>query len=161
MIRDMMSRHIAIYLAISHTPDPLEKPGTNPNSTKTHHLVAVYSCFFRLCLCPHLGCVRQAFFTVLLLSISWTHHKTDRITSKQQPWAPGLGLLPERMHVCFCFIFLFFSLLFFLSLSFFLLDTWYIYLVLLILAARHLIYYCCYRTRACHVVIVIPCSRDI
>ena len=110
---------------ISHTPDHLETPSTNPNSTKTHHLVAVYSCFFRLCLCPHLGCVRQAFFTVLLLSISWTHHKTDRITSKQQPWAPGLGLLPERMHVCFCFIFLFFSLLFFLSLSFFLLDTWY------------------------------------
>ena len=37
----------------------------------------------------------------------------------------GLGLLPERMHVGFCFIFNFFSLLFILSLSFFLLDTWY------------------------------------
>ena len=80
---------ITIYRDVScdTTPDHLETPGVNTNSTKTHYLVAVYSCFFRLCLCPHLGCVRQAFFAVLLLSISWTHHKTDRITSKQQPCA--------------------------------------------------------------------------
>ena len=41
----------------------------------------------------------------------------------------GLGLLPERMHVSFCFIFHFFSLLLFLSLSFSFLipaiNTWY------------------------------------
>ena len=88
MVRDM---DVTIYRDIScditHPRSP-RKPGANLNSRKTHHLVAVYSsCFFRLCLCPHLGYVRLAFFVVLLLSISWTHHRTDRITSKQHPVA--------------------------------------------------------------------------
>ena len=37
----------------------------------------------------------------------------------------GLGLLPVRMHVLVSFFFFFSSVLFFLSLSFFLVDTWY------------------------------------
>ena len=105
---------------ITHTRSPRNTRHTNTNSTKTHHLLAVYSSFFfRLCLCPHLGCVRLAFFVVLLLSISWTHHRTDRISPANSNLVPcGLGLLPERMHVCFCFIFSLFLFSFF-SLSFF------------------------------------------
>ena len=124
MIRDMMSRYIAIYLAISHTPNHLETPGTNPNSTKTHHLVAVYSCFFRLCLGPHLGCVRPAFFVVLLLSISWTHHRTDRITSKQQPCPLRTRPAPWAHAWLFLFNFSFFSFSFLSFPVFF--PSWYL-----------------------------------
>ena len=49
--------------------------------------------------------VRLAFFVVLLLPIRWTHHGTDRTTSKHQ-------LLTTRpaiwVHDCFCSVFLFY-----------------------------------------------------
>ena len=110
MIRDMMSRYIAIYLAISHTPDHLETPGTKPNSTKTHHLVAVYSSFFRLCICPRLGCVRLDFLSFFCCP-SAGHIVGLTLSPANSNLVPsGLGLLPECMHVCFCFIALFFFL---------------------------------------------------
>ena len=125
MIRDMTSRYIAIYLAISHTLDRLEAPGTNnPNSTKTHHLVAVYSCFSAV------SALTLAVFVWPFLSFFCCppagHIIGLTVSPANSNLVPsGLGLLPERMHACFCFIFHFFSFLFFLSLSFFLLDTWY------------------------------------
>ena len=37
------------------TPRITSEHQANTNSQETHHLVPVYSCFFRLCLCPRLG----------------------------------------------------------------------------------------------------------
>ena len=66
-----------IYHAMSHRMT--SKHQVNANSTKTHNLVAVYSSFFWLCLCPHLGLSAVCpFFAVLLLFIRWTHHRTGR-----------------------------------------------------------------------------------
>ena len=72
----MMSRYIAMYLAIPHPPDHLETPGTKSKFNENPPpRCGLLSRFFRLCLCRHLGCVRLAFF-VVVLSISWTHHRT-------------------------------------------------------------------------------------
>ena len=108
-----------MYLAMSHTPDQLETPGTNPNSRKIHHVVAISSCFFRLCPWPHLGCVCLAFFFVILLSTSWTHHSTDRITSTQQR-CPLRARYAPSAHACL-FLFHFpciYLCIFFLSVFF-------------------------------------------
>ena len=124
MIWDMISRYIAIYHAISHRI--ASKHQANTNSTKTHHLVVVYSCFFRLCLCPHLGlssvwpflssfCCPSAGHIIIGLTV-------PPANSSLVP--SGLGLLPERMFVLFHFSFYLF--IFFHSLSFLLLDTWYL-----------------------------------
>ena len=64
-----------------------------------------------------------AFFVVFLLSISWTHHRADRTTSKQQPRPPKTRPAPWA-HVCFVSFSIFFSFHFFPSL--FVLDTWYL-----------------------------------
>ena len=65
---------------------------------------------------------RLAFSVVLLLSISWTHHRTDRTTSKQRP-SPFRTRPGPWAHVCVWFIFHLFS---FLSFPVFLIPgTWY------------------------------------
>ena len=108
-----MSRYIAMYLAIPHPPDHLETPGTKSKFNENPPpRCGLLSRFFRLCLCRHLGCVRLAFF-VVVLSISWTHHRT--VSPANINLVPSrLGLLPERMCM---FLFHFFS--FFLFFSFF------------------------------------------
>ena len=124
MIWDMTSRYIAMYHAISHRIT--SKHQAHTNSTKTHHLGALYSCFVRLCLCPHLR-----LSSVWPLLSSFCCPSAGHITGLTAPPAntnfvpSGLGLLPERMLVFapFCF---FFSFLFNLSISFFLLDIWYL-----------------------------------
>ena len=103
----------------------------NRNSTKTHRLVAVY-CFFRVCLSPHLGlssvclfCRPESFCcpsAVHIMGLTVPPAKSNLVPS-------GLGLLPERMYVCFVSFFFFLCFVFFLSLSFFLLDAWYLVLL--------------------------------
>ena len=109
---------------ISHTPDHLETTGTNPNSTKTHHLVAVYSCFVRFSLCPHLAVLVWPLLS--FLCCPWAGHVIGlTLSSANSNIVPGLGLLPERMHVSFCFIFHFFH--FFSFPVFF--PSWYLILI--------------------------------
>ena len=114
----------AIYHAISHRITP--KYQANIISTKTHHLVGVYSCSFRLCLCPHLG-----LSSVWPLS-SFCCPSAGHIIGLTVPPAnsnlvhSGLGLLPERMFFFFffphfsCFFFSLFPCLF----SFVIPGTW-------------------------------------
>ena len=140
----MMSRYIAIYVAISHTPDHLETPCTNKSrfSENPPPRCGLLLLFSALSL-PSSWLWSSGLFVVLLLSISWTHNKTDRITSVPS----GLGLVPERMHVFF-FHFSFFFFSFFPCLFSFLMpgsSTWYS------------IYYRCSRSWAFHVAIVILC----
>ena len=117
---------------ITHTRSPRNTRHTNPNSTKTHHLVAVYSCFFRLCLCPHLRCVRVAFFCrssavhQLDTSWDWPYHQQTATSSSPDSPAPWAHACLFWCHFSF---FLFFPCLF----SFLIpgINTWY------------LTYYCC------------------
>ena len=138
MIWDMISRYIATYRAISHRIT--SKHQVNTNSTKTHHLVVVYSCFFRLCLCPHLGlCSVRPFLSSfscpsarhIIIGLTVPPATSNRVLS-------GLTLLPERMFVLFHFSFFFIFSLISCLLSFLLPGTWYSLVV-----ARYLIYYCC------------------
>ena len=117
MIWDMVSRYIAIYHAISHRIT--SKHQVNTNSTKTHHLVAVYSCFFRLCLCPHLGWFSVRHFLSSFCCPSAGHIIGLTVPPANSNLVPSrLGLLPERMFVLFHFSFLlsfyYFRLFFFL-----------------------------------------------
>ena len=112
------------YHAISHRITSQHQ--VNTNSTKTHHLVAVYSFFSALSLPSSWLVLDLAFLVVFLLSISWTHHRTDRTTSKQQP-CPFKTRPAPWAHVCFVsfffFFFCFFS--FFPSLFFLIPGSWY------------------------------------
>ena len=120
----------------TNTPDNLETPGKykfNENPPPRCGLL-----FFLLCLPSSWLVFRLAFFFVLLLSISWTHHRTDRTTSKQQP-CPLRPWPAPWARVCFCFIFHFFPFIFSISLYFFLLMVLLTYLVV----ARYLVFYCC------------------
>ena len=109
---------------ITHTRSPRDTRHTNPSSTKTHYLVAVYSCFFRLCLCPHLGCVRLAFL-LFFCCPSAGHIIGLTVSPANSNLVPsGLGLIPERMHAFFVFIF--FLLSFFPFPVFF--PSWYLVL---------------------------------
>ena len=135
-----MSRSIIRYRT---TPDHLETPGTNKsNFNEKYHLVAVYSSFFRLCLCPHLARVRLAFFLLSSCCPSAGHIIRLTVSPSNSNLVPlGLGLLPERMRVCFVSFFIFF--ISFLSLPLFF-PSWYlVHGILLIVVARYLIYYCC------------------
>ena len=122
MIWDMISRYIAICRSISHRIT--SKHEANTNSTRTHHLDAVYSCFFCFVSASSWLVLRLAFFVVLLLSISWTHVTGLTVPPANSNLVPsGLGLFPDRMFVLLHFSFSFS----FLSPSFFLLDnTWYL-----------------------------------
>ena len=142
---------ITIYRDVScdTTPDHLETPGVNTNSTKTHYLVAVYSCFFRLCLCPHLGLSSVWHFLSSFCCPSAGHIiglTVPPANSNLVP--PRLGLLPGRMFVLFHFRF-FFLFISFRLFSFLIPGTWY---SLVLIVARYLIYtlpgtskyyYCC------------------
>ena len=90
------------------------KHQANTNSTKTHHLVAAFSFFFSALSLPSSSLVlRLAFLVVLLLSIRWTHHRTDRTASKQQRCP--LRTRPAAWACTFVFVsfFIFFSFIFF------------------------------------------------
>ena len=118
---------ITIYRDVScdTTPDHLETPGVNTNSTKTHYLVAVYSCFFRLCLCPHLGLSSVWHFLSYFCCPSAGHIIGLTVPPANSNLVPSrLGLLPERMFVLFHFSIFFYS---FLSFRLFSLisGTWY------------------------------------
>ena len=138
----MMSRNIAICHAISHKHRINSKHQANPNSTKTHHLVAVYSCFFPLYACPHLGLssvwLFLSFFCcppghIIIIGPTLSPANSNLVPS-------GLGLLPKRMYVCFCSIFhYYFS--FFPCLFSFLIPGTIIYSGVVV--ARYPIYYCC------------------
>ena len=73
--------YFAIYHAVPHRITP--KKQANSPATSLLSTVVVWA----LCLCHlhDLSFFRPAFFVVLLLSIVWTHHRTDRNTSKQNP----------------------------------------------------------------------------
>ena len=87
VISNDMGYDITIYRYISCdvTPDHLETPGKykfNENPPPRSGLLL----FFSASSLPLSWLVlRLAFFVVLLLPVSWTHHRTDRTTSKQQP----------------------------------------------------------------------------
>ena len=115
---------ISRYIMQYHTGSPRNTTGKykfNENPPPRCGLLL----FFRLCLCPNLGLSSVwHFFVVFLLSIRWTHHRTDRITSKQQPCPLKTRPAPWA-HVCFVSFFDFF----FLSFRLFLLYTWYVVLL--------------------------------
>ena len=73
--------YFAIYHAVPHRITP--KKQANSPATSLLSTVVVWA----LCLCHlhDLSFFRPTFFVVLLLSIVWTHHRTDRNTSKQNP----------------------------------------------------------------------------
>ena len=132
MIRDMVSRYIAIYHAISHRIT--SKHQVNTNSTKTHHLVVFYSRFFRLCLCPHLGLSSVWHFLSSFCCPSAGQIIGLTVPPANRNLVPSrLGLLPERMFILFHFP-IFFSFLSFCLFSFLIPGTRYSLVV-----ARYLI----------------------
>ena len=83
MIRDMIPPSIAICHARSHRT--ITKHQAKTTSTKPTTLLRPTFCFGTLSL-PFFSLVsRLGFLVVLLFIIRWTHHRTDRITSKHQP----------------------------------------------------------------------------
>ena len=143
------------YLVISHdmgyditkyrdiscniTPDHLETPQVNTNSTKTHHLVAVYFCFFGFVSALILACPRSGIFSSFFCCPSDGHIIGLTVSPANSNLVPSrLGLLPERMFVLLLFS-IFFSFLFFslfpCLFSFLIPRTWYSLVV-----ARYLIY---------------------
>ena len=104
MIRDMISPSIPIYNAISHRIT--QKPKARTTSTKPTTLLRSTFCFGFLSLPSSCLVSRLAFFVVRLLPIRWTHHRTDRTTSKHQP-CPLVIRPPTWVHDCFCCVFLF------------------------------------------------------
>ena len=106
------------------------KHQANTNSTKTHHLVAVYSCFFRLCLCPHLGLSSVWPFSSSFCCPSDGHIIGLTVPPANSKLVPSkLGLLPDRVRLLMFHVSILISFVFFLSLSFFLPDTWYLVLL--------------------------------
>ena len=145
------------YLVISHdmgyditiyrdkscdiTQDHLETPGKYKFNENPPPRCGLLLFFSALSLPSSWRVLRLAFFVVLLLSISCTHHRTDRTTGKQQPCPLGTRPAPWA-HVCFCFTFNFFLLLFpfpvFFPSWYLVPGTWYYVVV-----ARYLINCCC------------------
>ena len=113
VISNDMGYNIAMYRAVSHRIP--SKHQENTNSTKPHHLVVVYSCFFRLCLCPHLSLSSVWPFLSSFNSPTAGHIIIGlTVPSANSNLVPsGLGLLPERTFVLFHFSFYF--LIYFLS----------------------------------------------
>ena len=128
------------YLVISHdmgydiityrdiscdiTPDHLETSGKykfNENPPPRCGLLL----FFRLCLCPHgLSCV-WPFLLSFCYPSAW-HMIALTVPPENSNLVPsGLGLLPERVHVCFFSFFILFFYVFFCLSVFFFVDTWY------------------------------------
>ena len=93
------------------------KHQANTKSTKTHHVVAVFSCFFRLCLCPHLRVSSVWPFSSSFCS-SDGHIVGLTVPPANSNLVPsGLGLLPEHVrlffsHFLFCFLFFSFTVFF-------------------------------------------------
>ena len=124
MIWDMISRYIVIYQAISHRITSKHQEHTN--STKTHHLVAVYSCVVRLCLCPHLGLSSVWPFSSTVCCPSAGHIIGLTVPANSNLVPSGLGLLPERMMFVLFQLFFFSFFFFFPGLySFLISGTWY------------------------------------
>ena len=134
-----MGYDITIYRDISCdiTPDHLDTPGKYKfNENPPLRCSTLF--FFGFSLPSSWLVLGLEFFVVFQLSISWTHHGTDRTTSKQQRCPPKTRPAPWA-HVCFVSFFVFFLLVFsFLSFrlfSFLVPGTWYSLVV-----ARFLIY---------------------
>ena len=122
-----MGLNITIYRDISCdiTPDHPETPDKH-NFHKNPPPRCGLLCVLGFLSLPSSWLVfRLANFVVCLLSISWTHHRTDRTTSKQPPCPLRTRVSAFSLSACFCFIlfFLYFSLCIYLS--FFFLDTRY------------------------------------
>ena len=132
---------VAIYRDVPCDITHIRSPRNTSHKSKfneNHHLVAVCSCFFRLYLGPHIGCVRLAFLSFFCCP-SAGHIIELTVSPANSNLVPsGLGLLPERLHFFFFFHFSFSP--FFPCL--FSLDTWYLVLLTAVVA-RYLIYYCC------------------
>ena len=103
---DILSQYIEISHATLHRIT--SKHQANANLTKPCHLVAVYSWFFRLCLCPHLRLSSVWPFSSCFCCPSARH-----IIGLTVPLAngnlvnSGLGLPPERMMFVFVSFFTF------------------------------------------------------
>ena len=98
-----------------HRPERAGKQNLNENTPPCCSLPTV--CFGSLSLPSSWLVFRPAFFYVLLLSISWTHHKTGRTTSKQtasfspQDSACSQGGMFAFVHVfVYVYVFVFYYL---------------------------------------------------
>ena len=111
------------------TPRITSEHQANTNSQETHHLVPVYSCFFRLCPCPYLGlssvwpflsssCCPPARHIMIGLTV-------PPAISKQQPCPLRTRLAPWA-HVFFASFFYFFPYFFSFPAYFPCWDTWYL-----------------------------------
>ena len=117
------------------------KHQANTNSTKTHHRVVVFSCFFRRRLCPHVGLSSIWPFPSSFCCpsdghvIGLTYHQqTATLSPKDSAWSMS-------MYVCFCFIFHVLLFSFFpCHFSFLIPGTWYSRCGVV---ARYLIHQCC------------------
>ena len=109
-----MGYDITIYRDISGdiTPDHLETPGTYKFYENPPPRCGLLLCCSALSLPSSWLVLRLAFFVDRLLSIGWTHHRTDR-TSKQQPCPLRTPPVSRARAVCFCFIFIYFFLFIF------------------------------------------------
>ena len=132
---------ISRYTMRHHTHRITSKHQANKNSTKTHHLVAVYSCFFRLCLCPHLGWFSVRHFLSSYCCPSAGHIIGLTVPPANSNLVPSrLGLLPERMFVLLHFpIYFVFSFLSSRLFSFLIPGTWYS----LVVATYFMLMICC------------------
>ena len=107
MISHDIGHDITIYRDISCdiTPDHAKTPG-KLTSRKTYHLVAAYVLRWLLVSALFLPCLPPGLFVVLLLPLRWTHHRTDRTTSKHHP-CPLTTRPATCVHGCFCSVFVF------------------------------------------------------
>ena len=117
----MRYHHLSRYIMRYHTGSSQNTRQKQPQRKPTTLLRSSVSfCFFVSALFFSCLVFRLAFIVVLLLSISWAHHRTDRTTSKQQP-CPLTTRSATRAHV-FVSFFIFYFPSFRL---FFLLVNWY------------------------------------
>ena len=97
--------HLSRYTMRYHTGSP-KSPRQEQRQRKPTTLLRSTFCFGFLSLPSSCLVSRLAFFVVRLLPIRWTHHRTDRTTSKHQP-CPLVIRPPTWVHDCFCCVFLF------------------------------------------------------
>ena len=103
MISPSIYRHTTCDMTLDHPKTP-GKHNFNENRPPC--------CGLRFALAPCL-CLPLAlspawpFFVVFLLPIRWTHHVTDRTTSRHQP-CPLTTRPATWVHDCVCFVFLFY-----------------------------------------------------
>ena len=77
--------HLSRYIMRYHTGLP-QSTRQKQLERKPTTLLRPTFCFGSLSLPSSYLISRLAIFVVLLLPLRWTHHRTDRTTSKHQPW---------------------------------------------------------------------------